>query len=461
MKISFGEVKEGRQIIAAKIFKQKQLGKFTVIDVGGTAIGWSLFIADAFVDINKSSTDKLQFVFDLCKESGWKEILEYVEVNGKFDYAICTHTLEDIYNPYLVLDNLPKIAKAGIISMPSIKAEINLIETENWSGFLHHRYLFGHENGRMVIAPKLPVIEKLKNKQIQKINEEIRFEWSEDIPYDVFMNNYLGPTSETVLNNLENFIMLQIKSNDTIKQLHLSKTGKVSDKWSSYIELYDKLFLEFKDRPINLFEIGIQNGGSLETWASYFQAAKNIIGCDIDPRCNDLRFADPRIKLIVSDINSRFTYEQVTKICSELDIVIDDGSHRSTDILSAFGQYFPMVVPGGLYVIEDTHTLYWNDWGNELDNKFNAYIFFKKVIDVMNWQFWEKEMDIEKYFSDFFPPNSLPDFITKGWIESVEFRNSVIIVRKAVNPTVHAVGKRWVTGTESLVNHNVIHDHQP
>jgi hypothetical protein len=241
----------------------------------------------------------------------------------------------------------------------------------------------------------------------------------------------------------------------TIKQIHLNKTEKVSDKWESYLNTYDKLFEEFKYQPINLFEIGIQNGGSLETWAEYFKNAKTIIGCDIEPMCNLLKFSDDRIKLVVNDIKSPATYKIINSWVDSLDIVIDDGSHNSIDILEAFGKYFPMMNPGGVYVIEDTHTLYWKDWGEGSQNKFNAYTFFKKMIDVINIQFWEKEMSIEQYMSDFFESGAIPSFVVDGSIESIEFRNSLIIVRKSNTEILNSLGKRIVTGTQDLVNYNV------
>jgi hypothetical protein len=246
----------------------------------------------------------------------------------------------------------------------------------------------------------------------------------------------------------------------TIQQIHNEKIGKASDKWSSYLEYYDNVFLPYKNNKINLLEIGIQNGGSLETWATYFKNAEKIIGCDIDKRCSLLKFNDPRIDLIVDNINSQYAYQKIQSICTNLDIVIDDGSHMSIDILDSFAKYFPMLSPNGIYIIEDTHTLYWKTWNDGINDEFNAYIFFKKLIDVINIQFWHEERSVQKYFSDFFASGYLPEFITNGTIESIEFRNSLIIIRKSKIPNTHALGKRLVTGTETLVNTNVLEHHE-
>ena len=48
----------------------------------------------------------------------------------------------------------------------------------------------------------------------------------------------------------------------------------------NYIPTYEKLFHDFKNKPIDFLEIGIYNGGSLKLWRDYFTQA-NITGIDI------------------------------------------------------------------------------------------------------------------------------------------------------------------------------------
>jgi hypothetical protein len=211
MLVSYGDLLEGRDFLTQLVLDKKNQSNFNVIDVGGAATGWTNQIADVFVDINRQDNNKLQFNFDICREKNWDPILDYVEKNGKFDFSICTHTLEDIYNPYLVLDMLPKISKQGYISTPSVLSEINNVESKNWIGYIHHRYLFGYKDNIIIIAPKLPVLEKLVNKKKPNtIHEEIRFMWEDTLHYKIFMDNYLGPNPATVLRNFEAFILEQI-----------------------------------------------------------------------------------------------------------------------------------------------------------------------------------------------------------------------------------------------------------
>ena len=184
---------------------------------------------------------------------------------------------------------------------------------------------------------------------------------------------------------------------------------------------------------------------------NFFSDANILIGCDIDEQCGILQYDDDRVHVVVGDANEPKTIREITDICNNFDIVIDDGSHQSNDILSSFYIYFPLVKPGGLYIIEDTHTLYVNDCGGGILNDFSAYNFFKKLIDVINIQFWWNELQVDVYFRSFFPLGQMPAFIKQGWVESIEFRNSVIVIRKSIVASNEKLGKRIITGNNAKV----------
>lgn len=236
----------------------------------------------------------------------------------------------------------------------------------------------------------------------------------------------------------------------TFTEIHLSKTGKVSDKWASYLPFYDKLFAPYRCQPISIFEIGVQNGGSLESYSDYFENAVSFVGCDINTKCSALEFSDPRIHFILGDANSPVTYKKVIETTENFDIIIDDGSHISKDILHSFLLYFPKLKPNGSFVIEDMHSLYSKQFGGGMDNPLNAMNFFKMLADVVNHQWWSTEMSIKEYLVKFFP-YGIPEFLTDGWIDSIEFRNSIIVIQKASAPSHSKLGERLTRGTEFLV----------
>jgi hypothetical protein len=240
-------------------------------------------------------------------------------------------------------------------------------------------------------------------------------------------------------------------TNKTINEIHRGKKGKLSNKWDSYLVYYDSLFLPIREESISLLEIGVQNGGSLDTWSEYFSKAKQFVGCDINPKCADLKYEDERISIIVGNANATATFQEIIGKCSEYDIIIDDGSHISSDVITSFMNYFPLLKPGGIYVVEDTHTLYMDAYGGGILNEFGAYAFFKKMVDVVSYQFWQKELSISSHLRTFFPLQSTPDFILKGWVDSVEFRNSIITIRKSMAPGHEKVGKDIKGGSSALV----------
>jgi len=175
----------------------------------------------------------------------------------------------------------------------------------------------------------------------------------------------------------------------TRSQEHLhknKKTGKVSDKWDSYLPVYDRLFGPHREEPVDLLEIGIQNGGALEIWSQFFVKARNIVGCDINPRCAGLKYSDNRISVVVGNANEDAIRSRIREISKHYDFIIDDGSHTSDDIFRSFVVYFPLVKPGGIYVVEDTHTLYWPHYGGDLHGRKTATAFFKLFVDLVNFE---------------------------------------------------------------------------
>lgn len=236
----------------------------------------------------------------------------------------------------------------------------------------------------------------------------------------------------------------------TIEMLHMAHSGKTSDKYPLYLSLYDRIFAPLREKPVRLLEIGVQNGGSLEVWSEYFSQAEKIVGCDIEPKCGELRYDDPRITVVVGDANLEDTFQAVTALSSSFEIIIDDASHVSDNIIRTFLIYFPLLSPGGIFVVEDTHTLYWNAYQGGILKQTTAQAFFKLFADLVNYEHWKDDLDLEGLFGSF-PPMLIQPFIREGWVDAVEFQNSMIIIRKALVPTHSKLGDRIVSGDDALV----------
>lgn len=237
----------------------------------------------------------------------------------------------------------------------------------------------------------------------------------------------------------------------TLMQLYEAHQGKVSDKWDIYLAEYDRLFTPFRNSPIRLLEIGIQNGGSLEIWASYFPAARSIVGCDINPDCRQLRYADPRISVVVADANTDEAQAAILRQGDDLDIVIDDGSHTSSDIVKTFARYFRHVKPGGFFLAEDLHCSYWADFEGGLFDPASSVAFFKRLADVINHEHWgvpAQRADVLASFARAYGVVFDEDLLAQ--VHSVEFINSLCVVRKA-DPSRNVMGVRHIVGGEAAV----------
>ncbi len=169
----------------------------------------------------------------------------------------------------------------------------------------------------------------------------------------------------------------------TLADLIEGHSGKVVDKWSSYVELYDRLFAPIRHDRIRILEIGIQNGGSLELWTRYFPDAQSIVGCDIEPACGALIYDDPRISVVIGDAGDPAVAAAIAAH-GPFDIVIDDGSHRPRDVVRTFAGHFGSLRPGGLYIVEDLHCSYWEDHEGGLHHPHSAVAFLKALADVLH-----------------------------------------------------------------------------
>ena len=226
-------------------------------------------------------------------------------------------------------------------------------------------------------------------------------------------------------------------------------SGKQSDKWAGYLEFYEKLFSSFRHRQLRLLEIGVQNGGSLEIWANYFANAKQIVGCDIEPACGLLAYDDSRVQVVVGDAAEDSTRSRIAEISDQFDIVIDDGSHISGDIIRSFCIYFEMLTPGGIFVAEDLHCSYWSEYAGGLHHPASSIAFFKTLVDLIHSAHWGlniPEADLLKPFRQHYGGLKFDP----AEIASVEFVDSVCVIKKCKAGDAR-VGVRLVRGDETLV----------
>ncbi|CAN7364140.1 glycoside hydrolase family 99-like domain-containing protein [Mesorhizobium caraganae] len=242
----------------------------------------------------------------------------------------------------------------------------------------------------------------------------------------------------------------------SLRRLYDKHDGKVSDKWSIYLSEYDRFFSKYRNKPVRILEIGIQNGGSLEIWGKYFTKAEIILGCDINQNCGLLRFDDGKIDVVIGDANAEDVKRSILDRSEAFDIIIDDGSHRSSDVIRTFTGYFPHLSDGGIFVVEDLHTSYWQDFEGGLYDPLSSMSFFKRLLDLINHEHWgldHSRTDALAAFANRY--GVVFDDPSLASIHSIEFLNSLCIVTKRP-PQENVLGRRYVAGEVAAVEQSIL-----
>ncbi len=207
-------------------------------------------------------------------------------------------------------------------------------------------------------------------------------------------------------------------------------SGRPIVKWAHYVSIYEDLLSPFKyDRsqvtdPIRLLEIGVSKGGSLEIWKKYFGEASIIYGIDIDEKCRDISIPGVQIR-----IGSQVDQEFLSSVLNELgdpQIIIDDGSHHADHLSLTLEMLWPRLQSGGIYIIEDTHTSYWKEYGGGYLKPKTIVEFIKDAIDTMHLSYTRKKMPLRTEF--------LKDSLT-----SITIYDSIIVLRKSKSSPTHRV----------------------
>lgn len=105
-----------------------------------------------------------------------------------------------------------------------------------------------------------------------------------------------------------------------------------------------------------MLEIGVRDGISIKAWKDYLPNAK-IDGLDI--KDFGYRDNDPRVRLYFGN-STKEVPDDIAKMT--YDMIVDDGSHIVGDQVETFKRYYPLLKPGGLYVVEDVHGVYKAKW---------------------------------------------------------------------------------------------------
>ena len=208
----------------------------------------------------------------------------------------------------------------------------------------------------------------------------------------------------------------------------MKAAGNLRATMHGYHFFYDNALAHFRDTPgLRLLEIGVNEGDSLLLWLQYFSqlAPDGVQGLECaGPGCSRVDVREKiavacrrrqihgceRIRIFFGDQSDGSFLRKVVEEGAGLqpddarqdwsrggwDVVIDDGGHIPRDQLLTFCAIFPFVRPGGLYVVEDIETSYWDGpgagvYGRPLEGAGlgkeppgNFVEVMKQLVDVIN-----------------------------------------------------------------------------
>lgn len=177
-----------------------------------------------------------------------------------------------------------------------------------------------------------------------------------------------------------------------------------------FLEAYEKHFKGLN--PKRILEIGVQGGGSLQLWRQFFPNAE-IVGVDITPECKE--HEQEGIKVFIGDQ----TDVKFLETLGNFDIIIDDGGHYMTQQQVSINTLLAnQLNAGGLYVIEDLHTSYWEQF---LDIRRTTVNVLKDMVD-----------DLHEY-ADQSPRCELKQGLKNKYdIKSLTFYSGIVFIEKNV-----------------------------
>lgn len=164
--------------------------------------------------------------------------------------------------------------------------------------------------------------------------------------------------------------------------------GPVVHKWHSYFDVYHRYFQRFRDVPVNFLEIGVQSGGSLGMWSSYFRHPNSrVYGIDINPYCKLFEEYYPGVSIFIGSQSNRTFLRDVVSRTPKMDIILDDAGHTMVQQIVGMEELYHHVKDGGLYMVEDVATSYWPRFGGTLNpvNHTETFMSYaKRLLDRLH-----------------------------------------------------------------------------
>jgi hypothetical protein len=177
----------------------------------------------------------------------------------------------------------------------------------------------------------------------------------------------------------------------------------MSDKAESgYLPHYFALAAELGIDAV-VCELGVLQGHSLRLWQTLFPRG-TVVGVDVDPQAV---WPEGTHKIVCAQGDPRLPGLLRAAAPAGFDLIVDDASHDGTLTRQTWVSLWPLLTPGGLYVIED--------WGVGF-RRYDAYGFDGSM------------RDLARDLLDTLDFDAVPQHATT----EITYREGMIVMRKSV-----------------------------
>lgn len=217
----------------------------------------------------------------------------------------------------------------------------------------------------------------------------------------------------------------------TLDELALLHGTDKSSASHNYTPLYER-YLPHHSKG-SLLELGwgghenpVVGGASARMWADYYPSWRVTV-IDNEHKLNNNTAG---VMLAIGDQADKGFTDQVATLTGPYDVIIDDASHLSSLTIASFKNLWPHLKPGGIYVVEDTHSSYHDFYYGARNANANpdsatktAMHFLKRLADEANFHDTEWDWDL---------------FPRQHWlgyeVEAVHFHFNIAFVEKRTAP---------------------------
>ena len=111
-----------------------------------------------------------------------------------------------------------------------------------------------------------------------------------------------------------------------------------------------------------MLNVGVLGGHSLRMYSDFFGPDSTIVGVDIDLRqwrgmASKPGGTRPNIQTIHGNASAPHTVERLRARFRSFHLIVDDGCHMTGCQVPTARALFPLLLPGGMYIIEDVHDM--------------------------------------------------------------------------------------------------------